>query len=128
MEWAQEAADDHLQSYVLYRKSHQAASQGGAQKAVALCPRGSAPARPDTQITALAAQQEAQGYALLQNPKAALAKFDEAHELASALTESRPESKLDTSYCTPTYVEIQRANCWIDLGEPMRAVELFEAS
>jgi len=42
MEWAQEAADDHLQSYVLYRKSHQAASQGGAQKAVALPARLSA--------------------------------------------------------------------------------------
>ena len=40
--------------------------------------------------------------------------------------EPRSGAKHDTSYCTPTYVEIQRANCWIDLGEPMRAVELFE--
>jgi hypothetical protein len=127
MEWAQEAADDHLQSYVLYRKSHQATSRGNAQKAVALA--RAAQRIPDLtpQITALAAQQEAQGYALMQNPRAALAKFDEAHELASAAAEARPDSKLDTSYCTPTYVEIQRANCWIDLGEPIRAVGLFEA-
>jgi hypothetical protein len=62
----------------------------------------------------------------MNNPRAALGKFDEAHELASALPEARPGSKLDTSYCTPTYIEIQRANCWIDLGEPMRAVGLFE--
>ncbi|WKK26196.1 tetratricopeptide repeat protein [Streptomyces olivoreticuli] len=33
---------------------------------------------------------------------------------------------MDTSYCTPTYIEIQRANCWIDLGDPHRAIELFE--
>lgn len=127
MEWAQEAADDHLQSYVLYRKSHQATSCGDAQKAVALA--RAAQRLPDLtpQITALAAQQEAQGYALMQNPKAALAKFDEAHELASVLPEARSDSKLDTSYCTPTYIEIQRANCWIDLGDPMRAVGLFEA-
>lgn len=62
----------------------------------------------------------------MNNPRAALAKFDEAHELASAPAEVRPDSRLDTSYCTPTYVEIQRANCWIDLGDPMRAVRLFE--
>ncbi|MEE4541635.1 hypothetical protein V2S66_06570 [Streptomyces sp. V4-01] len=128
MEWAQEAADDHLQSYVLYRKSHQAAAQGSAQKAVALA--RAAQRLPDLtpQITALAAQQEAQGYALMQNPRAALAKFDEAHDLASALTAARPDSKLDTSYCTPAYIEIQRANCWTDLGEPLRAVELLEAA
>lgn len=127
MEWAQEAADDQLQSYVLYRKSHQATSRGNAQKAVALA--RAAQRIPDLtpQITALAAQQEAQGYALMQNPRAALAKFDEAHELASVLPEARPDSKLDTSYCTPTYIEIQRANCWIDLGEPLRAVGLLEA-
>ena len=116
MEWAQEAADDHLQSYVLYRKSHQATSRGDAQKAVALARAAQRLPNLTPQITALAAQQEAQGYALMQNPKAALAKFDEAHELASALPEARSDSKLDTSYCTPTYIEIQRANCWIDLA------------
>jgi tetratricopeptide (TPR) repeat protein len=126
MEWAQEAADDHMQSYVLYRKSHQAASCGNGQKVVALA--RAAQRIPDLtpQITALAAQQEAQGYALMNNPRAALAKFDEAHELASAPPEARPDSRLDTSYCTPAYVEIQRANCWIDLGDPMRAARLFE--
>lgn len=71
-------------------------------------------------------QQEAAGYALQRNPRAALAKFDEAHEYASQSAENDPPTRLDTSYCTPTYIEIQRANCWIDLGEPLRAVELFE--
>jgi hypothetical protein len=127
MEWAQEAADDHLQSYVLYRKSHQAASRGGAQKAVALARAAQRIPGLTPQIIALAAQQEAQGYALMLNPKAALAKFDEAHALASVPPEAGPEPKLDTSYCTPTYIEIQRANCWIGLGDPMRAVRLFEA-
>jgi hypothetical protein len=126
MEWAQEAADDHLQSYVLYRKSHQAASRGHGQKAVALSRAAQRIPGLTSQITALAAQQEAQGYVFMQNPRAALAKFDEAHELASVPPEGQRDSKLDTSYCTPTYVEIQRANCWIDLGDPMRAVGLLE--
>jgi hypothetical protein len=116
-----------MQSYVLFRKSHQAAARGNAQKAVALA--RAAQRIPDLtpQITALAAQQEAHGYALMNSPRAALAKFDEAHELASAPVEVRPGSRLDTSYCTPTYIEIQRAHCWIDLGDPMRAARLFEA-
>ncbi|MGW1071478.1 hypothetical protein [Streptomyces sp. NPDC002537] len=126
MEWAQEAADDHMQSYILFRKSHQAAARASAEKTVGLA--RAAQRLPDLtpQITALAAQQEAQGYALMRNPKAALAKFDEAYALASEAPEANAGSTVDTSYCTPTYIEIQRANCWIDLGDPRRAIELFE--
>jgi hypothetical protein len=31
-------------------------------------------------------------------------------------------------YCTPAYVEIQRAATWIELGRPERAITLFEDS
>lgn len=126
MEWAQEAADDQMQSYVLFRKSNQAASQAKAERAIGLA--GAAQRVPNLTpgITALAAQQEATGYALQRNPKAALAKFDEAHELSSRPTTNDPAGTLDTSYCTPAYIEIQRANCWIDLGDPQRAIRLFE--
>ncbi|MFD9488125.1 tetratricopeptide repeat protein [Streptomyces sp. NPDC059991] len=126
MEWAQEAADDHMQSYVLFRKSHQAASQANAERAIGLARAAQRVPNLTSGITALAVQQEATGYALQRNPRAALAKFDEAHEYASQSTANDPPTTLDTSYCTPTYVEIQRANCWIDLGEPLRAVQLFE--
>lgn len=126
MEWAQEAADDHMQSYVLFRKSHQATARANAQQAVGLA--RAAQRLPDLSlaIKALAVQQEAAAYALQQNPKAALARFDEAHALASEVTDHSTDSTLDTTYCTPAYIEIQRASCWIDLGEPMRAVQLFE--
>jgi predicted Zn-dependent protease len=58
-----------------------------------------------------------------------MAKFDEAHELASAAQTDgeSDDAALDTSYCTPVYVEIQRANCLIEMGEPLRAVEALEA-
>ncbi|UQI42990.1 helix-turn-helix domain-containing protein [Streptomyces sp. HU2014] len=126
MEWAQEAADDHMQSYILFRKSNQATARASAEKAVGLARAAQRLPGLSPQITALAAQQEAQGYALMRNPKAALAKFDEAHALASEAPEADAGKSLDTSYCTPTYIEIQRANCWIDLGEPHRAIKLFE--
>ncbi|WP_269853554.1 hypothetical protein [Streptomyces sp. RPT161] len=126
MEWAQEAADDHMQSYVLFRKSNQATSRMSAERAVGLARAAQRIPGLTPRITALAAQQEAQGYALMRNPRAALAKFDEAHTLASEPNLTGLATAIDTSYCTPTYIEIQRANCWIDLGEPMRAVSLFE--
>ncbi|MCQ4041991.1 tetratricopeptide repeat protein [Streptantibioticus rubrisoli] len=126
MEWAQEAADDHMQSYLLFRKSNQATSRMSAERAVGLARAAQRLPGLTPQLTALAVQQEAQGYALMRNPKAALAKFDEACALASEPNPSGATGTLDTSYCTPTYIEIQRANCWIDLGDPMRAIDLFE--
>ncbi|MBT2510053.1 hypothetical protein J7I98_30200 [Streptomyces sp. ISL-98] len=126
MEWAQEAADDHMQSYVLFRKSHQAASQVNAERTIGLARAAQRVPNLTARISALAAQQEATGYALQRNLKAAIAKFDEARELASQPTANDPVSTLDTSYCTPAYIEIQRANCWIDLGDPLRAIQIFE--
>ncbi|MGW4199510.1 tetratricopeptide repeat protein [Streptomyces sp. NPDC004726] len=126
MEWAQEAADDHMQSYVLFRKGHQAASQANAERTIGLARAAQRVPNLSSELLALAAQQEAIGYALQRNPRAALAKFDEAHELVLKPSAYDPEGTLDTSYCTPAYIEMQRANCWIDLGEPWRAVQLFE--
>ncbi|MFF4531416.1 hypothetical protein ACFY1P_19355 [Streptomyces sp. NPDC001407] len=126
MEWAQEAADDHMQSYILFRKSNQATARASAERTVGLARAAQRLPGLTPQITALAAQQEAQGYALMRNPKAALAKFDEAYALASESPSDGRGAAVDTSYCTPTYIEIQRANCWIDLGKPRRAIELFE--
>ncbi|MGK5533163.1 hypothetical protein [Streptomyces sp. URMC 129] len=127
MEWAQEAADDRMQSYILFRKANQATAQLQSDRAVGLARAAQRIPGLTPQITALAVQQEAQAYARMRNPKAALAKFDEAQTLASDHTPSDPQATLDTSYCTPTYIEMQRANCWIELGDARRAVALFEA-
>lgn len=126
MEWAQEAADDHMQSYVLFRKSHQAASQVNADQTIGLARAAQRVPNLNPSLRALAAQQEATGYALQRNSKAALAIFDEAREWAVRHWENDSTTSLDTSYCTPAYIELQRANCWIDLGDPLRAVQLFE--
>ncbi|WP_158673797.1 hypothetical protein [Streptomyces klenkii] len=126
MEWAQEAADDHMQSYLLFRKSNQATARASADRAVGLAKAAQRLPGLSPRIAALAAQQEAQGYALMRNPKAALTRFDEARALVAEPAEAGPATELDTSYCTPTYIEMQRANCWIGLGKPQQAIELFE--
>ncbi|MFJ9771992.1 tetratricopeptide repeat protein [Kitasatospora sp. NPDC101157] len=127
MEWAQEAADDVMAAYVLFRKSNQATAQRNAQKAVSLARAAQRSAGATLRIRALAAQQEAQGHALMGNPRFAQAKFDEAHELAAEPDDSHADDALDLAYCTPTYIEMQRANCLIELGDPRTAVDMFEA-
>ncbi|MFH8383567.1 tetratricopeptide repeat protein [Kitasatospora sp. NPDC018058] len=127
MEWAQESGDDVMAAYVLFRKSNQATAQRSAQKAVSLARAAQRSAGATLRIRALAAQQEAQGHALMGNPRFAQAKFDEAHELAAEPDDSHADDALDLAYCTPTYIEMQRANCLIELGDPRTAVDMFEA-
>ncbi|MFG3227567.1 hypothetical protein ACGF07_22665 [Kitasatospora sp. NPDC048194] len=127
MEWAQEAGDDVMAAYVLFRKSNQATARRDAQKAISLARAAQRAAGATLRIRALAAQQEAQGHTLMGNQRFAQAKFDEAHELAAEPDDSHADDALDLAYCTPTYIEMQRANCLIELGDPRTAVGMFEA-
>jgi tetratricopeptide (TPR) repeat protein len=129
MEWAQETGDEVLAAYVLFRKANQATARRNAQQAVSLARAAQRAPGVTASIRALAMQQEAQGHALLGNPRFAMTKFDEARELAAVAGADAPseDTALDTSYCTPVYVEMQRANCLIEFGEPLRAAEAFEA-
>jgi tetratricopeptide (TPR) repeat protein len=127
MEWAQETGDDLMTAYVLFRKSNQATARRDAQKAIGLARAAQRVPGVTVGIRALAAQQEAQGHALLGNLRFALGKFDEAHELAESAPGQPQDAALDTTYCTPAYIEIQRANCLIELGDPHQAIDLFEA-
>lgn len=127
MEWAQETGDDVMAAYVLFRKSNQATAQRNTQKAVSLARAAQRSAGATLRIRALAAQQEAQGHALMGNLRFAETKFDEAHELAAEPDDSHADDALDLAYCTPTYIEMQRANCLIELGDPRTAVGMFEA-
>ncbi|WP_406202140.1 hypothetical protein OH807_23315 [Kitasatospora sp. NBC_01560] len=127
MEWAQETGDDVMAAYLLFRKSNQATARRNAQQAVGLARAAQRAPGATPRIRALAAQQEAQGHAIMSNPRFAQTKFDEAHELAATPDDSHSDDALDLAYCTPTYIEMQRANCLIELGDPRRAVDMFEA-
>ncbi|MFJ2861519.1 hypothetical protein [Kitasatospora sp. NPDC087314] len=127
MEWAQESGDDVMTAYLLFRKSNQATARRSAQQAVGLARAAQRSPGATPRIRALAAQQEAQGHALMGNQRFAQAKFDEAHELAASPDDEHRDDALDMAYCTPTYIEMQRANCLLELGDPHTAVAMFEA-
>jgi hypothetical protein len=69
-------------------------------------------------------QQLAVGYALAGDEVACQRVLDTAAQLAQRSQQDGDQRP--GRYCTPAYVEIQRAATWIGLARPERAINLFE--
>ncbi|MEA2618839.1 MAG: hypothetical protein QOE72_4622 [Chloroflexota bacterium] len=123
MDWAHEVDDALMVSYVLMRKSSQAATQRDAGRTIGLARVAQHSDRLTPRVRAVAAQQEAHGHALAGDEVACQRKLDEAFQLSAADRTVEGPAR----YCIPQFVEIQRATCWMELGRPERAVDLFEA-
>ncbi|MGH3615126.1 MAG: helix-turn-helix domain-containing protein [Pseudonocardia sp.] len=127
MEWAQEADDRAMLSWSLFRRSQQAMLGGDAAEVIGLAQaagRGgdefSAPMR------AAITQQEAHGYALDGDDMTAQRKLDDAHQWAATDTSGDARGG-HGSFCTASYIELQRAACWLMTSkQPGRAIELYE--
>jgi transcriptional regulator with XRE-family HTH domain len=127
MEWAQEAGNRLMVSYVLVRKANQAATMRDASRTIGLAQAALQHRRRLTSRgLAVALQQEAIGHALAGNEVACQRALDLAAQLAERSQQAGDEGP--GRYCTPAYVEIQRAASWIELGRPERAIDLFETS
>jgi hypothetical protein len=127
MEWAQEASNPHMVSYVLVRKSDQAAATRDGPRTIGLAQSALQHGRRLTSRgRAVALQQLAVGYALAGDEVACQRALDTAAQLAERSQQDQDEGP--GRYCTPAYVEIQRAATWIELGRPERAIDLFQDS
>lgn len=128
LEWAIEADDPLMTCWVLFRRSQQAVPSGNAAQVLGLA--GAARrAAPDLLPPMRAAldQQEAQGFALDGDESAAHQKLDDAHTWAA--TDAAGDARTGHgSFCTASYIEVQRAGCWMTLGKPARAISLYEAT
>lgn len=129
MEWATESGDQAMVAWTLFRKSQQATTKKNAAQAISLA---QAARRNSSTLTrpmqAAAIQQEAHGYALDADEVSCHTRLDDAHDFAAS-----PDTKGDArtghgDFCTASYIEIQRANCWLTLGRPDLAVPLFETA
>ncbi|MFF3755338.1 hypothetical protein ACFYYH_33675 [Streptomyces sp. NPDC002018] len=129
MEWAHESGDQAMVTWTLFRRSQQATTRKNAAQTVSLA---QAAQRNESSLTspmrAAAIQQEAHGYALDADEVACHNRLDEAHEFAAS-----PDTKGDArtghgDFCTASYIEIQRATCWLTLGRPDLAVPVFETA
>ncbi len=129
MEWSVEVGDDTLTAWTLFRRAQQATAAGQAAQSISL---SRAVQRYDRVLTpqmrAAALQQEAHGYALVGDEITCHRLIDQAISFAAS-----PESAGDGrsghgDFATPAYLEGQRANCWLLLDRPDRAVPLLAAS
>lgn len=128
MEWAHEADDPLMLAWTLFRRSQQAVTAEEAAQAVGLA---RAAGRNGDQLPgpmrAAILQQEAQGHALDGEELASQRLLDQAHGWA-APDDAGDARRGHGSFCTASYLEIQRARCWQMIGKPKRAALLYESA
>lgn len=121
LDYAQEAEDSHLTSYIQMRKSSIASDAnkpklalGFAKAALQIGPALS------PQVRAVAYRQAAQAYAITGDATGCARALQQAYELAAR----PPEDDNDIArYCTPSYIEMEAANCWVELERPKHAIK-----
>ena len=126
MEWAYEGDDERMLAWTIFRRSQQAAATPDAAQVVGLA---QAARRNEEQLAtptrAAIRVQEAYGHALDGDEQASQRLLDEAHTWAASDTVGDAHEG-HGSYCTPSYIEIQRASCWLTTGKPKKAIALYE--
>ncbi|MGH3719550.1 MAG: helix-turn-helix domain-containing protein [Pseudonocardiaceae bacterium] len=127
-QWAQSAADHQMVAYLLIRKSNIACLANDAASAVDLAaaaqdvPGGSAP-----RIRALAAQQEARGWAVLGDSDRCQHRLDTAAELLHTHSgETDPTGPVYLAHYDLDTLEEQAATCYRDVGRPEDAIPILE--
>lgn len=127
MEWAVEAGDEAMVSWTLFRRSQQATARKNVGQVIGLAQAVQRHERVlSSQMKAAALQQEAQGYALDGDEVASHRKIDEALEFAASGKSTGDARSGHGDFCTVSYIEVQRANCWLSLSRPDRAVATFQ--
>jgi tetratricopeptide (TPR) repeat protein len=126
MEWAYEGDDERMLAWTIFRRSQQAAATPDAAQVVGLA---QAARRNEKQLAtptrAAIRVQEAYGHALDGDEQASQRLLDEAHTWAASDTVGDAHEG-HGSYCTPSYIEIQRASCWLTTGKPKKAIAPYE--
>lgn len=128
MEYAVEAGDRLMMSWVLFRRSQQATADGDAARVAGLlaAARREAGGLPGPMLAAIL-QQEAHARALEGDEAACHASLDRAFEVAVA-DSAGDASGGHGSFVSPAYLQMQRGACWLRLGYPSRAVCAYEAA
>ncbi|MGH8900680.1 MAG: hypothetical protein ACRDYA_03130 [Egibacteraceae bacterium] len=108
--------------YVLMRKSNIASDAGRSDQALTFAETGLTERRHLTpHLRAVLLRQQAHAFAL-QHEHAACAR-----RLGLALDCVLRDDEFElVGYCTPGYIEMEAANCWIELGKPRRAIDALQ--
>jgi tetratricopeptide (TPR) repeat protein/DNA-binding XRE family transcriptional regulator len=126
LNYALQRGDSHLISYVLMRKSNIASDAGDGEGALDYARAALREwERLTPRLRAVALRQEAHGHALRGDVSEVARSIDRAMEQVIDERPTDPEFDL-TTYCTIGYVGMEAASCWLQVGEPKRAIETYE--
>ncbi|MET9314195.1 helix-turn-helix transcriptional regulator [Kribbella sp. NPDC003505] len=121
LDYAQEAEDSHLTSYIQMRKSSIASDANKPKLALGFAKEalqnGSA---LSPQVRAVAYRQAAQAHAISGDATGCARMLQQAYELANQPVEDENDI---ARYCTPSYIEMEAANCWVELEKPKEAIK-----
>jgi transcriptional regulator with XRE-family HTH domain len=124
LELAQESSDIHMVSYIQMRKSNIASDVRKPELVIALAQAALQDAELLTpKLRAVALRQEAFGYALAGDVDKCARTLDQAFQRAEGALEIPGEL---ADYCTLSYIEMEAANCWVELGKPVKAIATLE--
>lgn len=126
LDFAQEADDEMLISYILMRRSNIATDAKRPELALTLVDAalGKATSLPP-RYRAVALRQQAHVFAQLGRPDDCASTL----ELAFTFAERSVDSENDLAqYCTLEYVEMEAAHCWVELGHADKAIGTLQHS
>ncbi|MFG3504069.1 tetratricopeptide repeat protein [Streptomyces sp. NPDC047821] len=126
LDYASELDDPVLSAYVFQRRSNIAAEAGQAGYAIGLANAALKHAQVlPSQVQAVALRAWANSHALLGQADDCARTLDEARVIAD---KGGDDSDGLAGYCSVAYIEMEAANCAIQLQRPQEAVETLEAS
>ncbi|MFI1588882.1 helix-turn-helix domain-containing protein [Streptomyces halstedii] len=124
VELARAGGDEHLADYALVRRALIAYYNGHATRTITLAQQAQRSAAPP-RIRGLAAQREAQGYALAGDEVACRQALDRARDLLAVQEEGPGGAALGTTQ-VPDTVSMVTGWCLYDLGRPRQAAAALE--
>lgn len=127
-QWAQSAVDYQMVAYLLIRKSNIACLADDATTAVDLAAVAQdIPSGIEPRISALAAQQEARGWAMIGDADHCRRQLDAAAELLRGHSgETDPAVPIYLQHYDLDTLEEQAATCYRNVGRPQDAIPIFE--
>ncbi len=127
-QWAQSAVDYQMVAYLLIRKSNIACLAGDATTAVDLASAAQdVPGGIEPRARALAAQQEARGWAMIGDVDHCRRQLDTAAELLRVdSSEPDPAGPVYLQHYDLGILEEQAATCYRNVGQPQEAIPIFE--
>jgi hypothetical protein len=127
-QWALSAVDYQMVAYLLIRKSNIACLAAEATTAVDLAAAAQeVPGGTEPRIGALAAQQEARGWAMIGDVDQCRRRLDTAAELLRVDSgETDPAGPVYLQHYDLDILEEQAATCYRNVGRPQDAIPIFE--